>query len=139
VSVFLSQMPQSLSRTSKIALKSGRRPDRRHCAWTRGRTAKETRSTSVAGTPCPSSLMLMSNHSPTRRTITRRRCPACGEDCSPCCTAFSTSGWSEKGGIRAFPNPGSIASSNLNRLPRRSNRHKTGTGPLLSKINRNWT
>jgi len=89
----------------------------RDSAWTRGRTAKKTRSTSVAGTPCPSSLMLISNQSPIRRATTRRRHPAFGEDCSPCRTAFSTSGWSEKGGTRASDNPGSMVSSTFNRLP----------------------
>src|ERR1700730_8280620 len=67
----------------------------RDSAWRRGCTAKKTRSTSVEGTPCPSSLMLISNHSPIRRTR-RRRHPAFGEDCKPCWTAFCTSGLSEK-------------------------------------------
>jgi len=56
-----------------------------------GRFAKKTLSTSFDATPCPSSLTLMFSHSPAAR-IDRRSRPALAEDCSPCCTAFSTSG-----------------------------------------------
>jgi hypothetical protein len=48
------------------------------------------------------SLTLISSYSPVARTTSRRR-PACGDDRSPWWwTAFSTSGWKEKGGIRTF-------------------------------------
>jgi hypothetical protein len=60
-------------------------------ACTRGRAPKKQCSTSAEGTPCPSSLTLISSHCPAGRTAKHSR-PALGEDCSPCCTAFSTNG-----------------------------------------------
>ena len=60
-------------------------------AWRPGRRAKKTCSTSRDATPFPSSLTLISSHSPAAR-IPRRSRPAVADDCSPCCTAFSTRG-----------------------------------------------